>query len=86
MNVDELRRNVEDLRINPNFYSILETKAMEGLVLEQQGSDWEVHELDERGGIHNRHVFKTENEACLYFLRQLEKGKETFGSSYLIHE
>jgi hypothetical protein len=86
MNVEELRRAVQDLRINPNFYSILETKAMEGLVLEKKGSNWEIFELDERGGVHNTQVFENEDAACFYFLCKLEDSKEMFGANYMIHE
>jgi len=86
MNVDELRSKVKESKINPNFYSILETKLIEGLVFKKAVDSWEVYQLDEHGGIHNKNIFENENEACLYFLSELKKGKDQFGSNYLIHE
>jgi len=86
MNIDELRRAVKDLRINPSFYSILDSKIVNGHVLRQDGNDWVVYYLDERGGFHDKRIFETEDEACVYFLRRLEKNKELFGWNYLIHE
>ena len=77
MNIDELRHSVKNLRINPSFYSILDSKPVNGHVLRQDGNDWVVYYLDERGGIHEKRFFETENEACV-FLASIGKWQGAF--------
>ena len=78
MNVEELKKNLEELGIPKRRYSINGDIASDIYILQEVHTYWESFYIDERGGENDHHRFDNEYDACEYFLEILKKEKEFF--------
>jgi hypothetical protein len=72
MNCDELKIKLDELNIPNRYYSINSNIASDRYIFRQVYTYWECFYLDERGGQNDYHRFKSEDDACEYFLKTLK--------------
>lgn len=73
MNREELKRRLDELRVNPGFYSLNGELLPDRLVLYRSYDTWTVFYLDERGNRHDEQIFFSEEEACSYLYERLKQ-------------
>jgi len=76
MNKDILKRELDDLKINSDLYSLNGDLLPDRVILNNSYSDWEVFYLDERGLRNDVKHFNTEEEACHYILELFKDDKQ----------
>jgi hypothetical protein len=69
----ELKKRLDDLEINPDYYSLEGELLPDRIVLYQNYNLWEVFYFDERGYRDNNKVFHSEGEACDYIYNYFKK-------------
>ena len=82
MDLIELKRKLEELGVNPLYYSLDSGLKSDALILYKNYSKWEVFYLDERGSRHEKGIFYTEDEACQYFINEFAKNKKMMNQDY----
>jgi len=80
MNKENLQLLLIKNKITPFAYSLSGGLPNEKYVLDQGIDKWSVY-YSERGQRNNEKVFKTEDEACQYMLKQLINDKTTYNFS-----
>lgn len=90
MNINELKRKLEDLNVNPNSYSLDGSLNNNSRILYHSYNEWHVFYY-ERGIRENERTFDSEEEACDYiyqgFLNTIEiEKKYSLNSTVLLHE
>ena len=74
MNTEELKKELNKLKIPENFYSINEKSWLaDAYILQKNYYIWEFYYVDERGGKNDYKTFKTEDDACEYMLEAIKK-------------
>jgi len=81
MNRKELKIKLNELNIPEHSYSLYGGVDILKTILEW-GNKWRIHEIDERGNDLEIAVFNTEEEACEYFLKIMEKHSKIIEESY----
>ncbi|NJN48407.1 MAG: hypothetical protein HC808_20250 [Candidatus Competibacteraceae bacterium] len=76
MGIEDLSIVFARSSINPDAWSVNDPTAMERYVLLQEKSSWVVF-YAERGIRNDERWFKTENEACQYFVKLLISDQST---------
>jgi len=76
MNKIELKRELNELGIKPEDYSLDGTLKPMATILEFSNSKWYTFDYDERGRIQDKEVFNTEDQACRHILDRLIQLKE----------
>ncbi|MGX5819685.1 hypothetical protein ACWKWU_15920 [Chitinophaga lutea] len=73
MKVEELSRKLQELKIDPNRYSLYGDLKLDAIILYPNYAKWEVFHMDERARRSDERVFFSEDEACehvyAYFLK-----------------
>ena len=67
MNTSELKSMLNEMKIDPEFYSLTGGLPLEALCIEDADGKWSVY-YSERGARQGEKTFATESEACEYFL------------------
>jgi hypothetical protein len=75
MNKKSLKKSLDNLKVNPAFYSLEGELLPDRLILNKNYIIWEVFYFDERGNINNLKKFTEEEEACLYIYDYFKKHK-----------
>lgn len=71
MNRDDLRRQLDELKVNPNSYSLDGGCPSESYVLSDEGNGvWSVY-YSERGNRSSEIKFNSESDACVELKRRL---------------
>ncbi len=66
MNIIELKEKLDEMEINPNFYSLDEGLYPDRLILLKNHTVFEVFYFDERGNKEKKQIFTNEKDACKY--------------------
>lgn len=66
MGIIELKEKLDEMGINPNYYSLNEGLYPDRLILEIKHHTTEVFYFDERGNKEKCQEFRNEEDACLY--------------------
>jgi len=66
MNKQNLKEKLDELNINPNFYSLYGELLPDRTVLHDNYNDWEVFYFSERGERQDEKTFFNENDACQF--------------------
>lgn len=72
MNVEELRRRLDELGVPQRFYTINGHLASDTYILNWVHSFWEYFYFDEKGQARGVKRFESEEEACAYFYQRLK--------------
>jgi hypothetical protein len=81
MNRNALRKKLDELGVNPNFYSLDGHLSIAGIVLQESYGTWTVFDLDERGNKSDTRVFASEDAACHYIYLLFQEQVRLFGRS-----
>ena len=76
MNKSELKYRLNELEVDPIFYSLEGELQPDRVVLYRNYHRWEVFYFDEKGNRDNEKVFSSEKEACDYIYNYFKKQKE----------
>lgn len=72
MNIRQLEKELDNLGIPKNYYSINGQLVADTYILNQVYSKWEYFYYDEKGNQEGYKNFDNENEACEYLLEKLK--------------
>ena len=78
MKIEELQKNLAELKIPKRRYVINDSYPADTHVLQQNYNIWEYFYFDERGEKNDYKIFKTEEEACEYMLKIMNKLKKYY--------
>lgn len=81
MNRKTLESRLNDLGVNPRFYSLDGSLLIAGIVLQESYGKWTVFDLDERGNKSDERTFASEDAACQYLYELFEEQVRIFGPS-----
>lgn len=73
MNRAELKRRLDELQVNPRFYSLEGEMLPDRMVLYHSYDKWIVFYFSERGNRENERIFSSEEEACSYLYELFER-------------
>lgn len=62
----ELKRSLDEMGVNPGFYSLDGELLPDRIVLYPNYDIWEVFYFDERGNRDRQRMFASESDACQY--------------------
>lgn len=82
MNRNTLRTKLDELGINPKFYSLDGHLSIAGIVLQESYGTWTVFDLDERGNKSDLKSFASEDAACEYIYTMFHDETLIFGRSF----
>lgn len=72
MNIEELKKKLEDLKVPQNYYQINGHLSTDTYMLNHIFNFWEYFYFDERGNQNGYRRFDNENDACIYFYKILQ--------------
>jgi hypothetical protein len=75
MNKNELKMELEKLKIPPEFYSILEGIKPDAIILDHYHGIWKTFYFSERGESHDERLYISEDEACQYVFERFKQMK-----------
>ena len=71
MNIRQLEKELDNLGVPKDYYSINGHLSLDTYILNQVYTKWEYFYFDEKGNQEGYKSFGDENEACEYFLKKL---------------
>lgn len=73
MNVRQLKKELNLLKIPKRMYSVEDDLKGDAYILRKNYYKWECFYFDEKGIEQERREFQNEDEACVFFLDQIKK-------------
>ena len=73
MDIQELKEQLKGMGVPQRYYAINGDLGSDKYILNKVYYYWEYFYFDERGGQNDYKTFRSEDEACQYFLKKLER-------------